>query len=92
MEAMTTTARHVSTSLPARAWAWLRRNALMIYAGLAVAYMLIPIAVIALFSFEKGNDQGELDFAWDGLQPKMKLSRQVMSMPRPLTNVIWPKC
>jgi spermidine/putrescine transport system permease protein len=30
---------------------WLRRNALPIYAGLAVAYMLVPIAVIAVFSF-----------------------------------------
>lgn len=38
-------------SAPARAWAWLRRNALLIYAGLAVAYMLIPIVVIAVFSF-----------------------------------------
>ncbi|HEY5942236.1 MAG TPA: ABC transporter permease [Solirubrobacterales bacterium] len=38
-------------SAPARAWAWLRRNALPIYAGLAVAYMLIPIAVVAVFSF-----------------------------------------
>jgi spermidine/putrescine transport system permease protein len=36
---------------PARAWAWLKRNALPIYAGLAVAYMLIPIVVIAVFSF-----------------------------------------
>ena len=35
----------------ARSWAWLRRNALPIYAGLAVAYMLIPIVVIAVFSF-----------------------------------------
>jgi spermidine/putrescine transport system permease protein len=66
MEAATATARHVSTSLPARAWAWLRRNALMIYAGLAVAYMLIPIVVVGLFSFETGNAQGELDFNWDG--------------------------
>jgi spermidine/putrescine transport system permease protein len=33
------------------AWSWLRRNALPIYAGLAVAYMLIPIVVIAVFSF-----------------------------------------
>jgi spermidine/putrescine transport system permease protein len=38
-------------SAPARAWAWLRRNALPIYAGLAVLYMLIPIIVIAVFSF-----------------------------------------
>ncbi|HZA58962.1 MAG TPA: ABC transporter permease [Solirubrobacterales bacterium] len=66
MEAATATARHVSDSVPARAWAWVRRNALMIYAGIAVAYMLIPIAIVGLFSFENGNAQGELDFAWDG--------------------------
>ena len=66
MEAATATARHVSDSVPARAWAWARRNALMIYAGIAVAYMLIPIAIVGLFSFENGNAQGELDFAWDG--------------------------
>jgi spermidine/putrescine transport system permease protein len=34
-----------------RSWAWLRRNALPLYAALAVAYMLIPIVVIAVFSF-----------------------------------------
>ena len=66
MEAATATARHVSDSVPARAWAWVRRNALMIYAGIAVAYMLIPIAIVGLFSFVNGNAQGELDFAWDG--------------------------
>jgi spermidine/putrescine transport system permease protein len=35
----------------ARAWAWLRHNALPIYAVLATAYLLIPIVVIAVFSF-----------------------------------------
>jgi spermidine/putrescine transport system permease protein len=38
-------------ALLARTWGWLRRNALPIYAGIAVAYMLIPIVVIAVFSF-----------------------------------------
>lgn len=38
-------------SVAARAWGWLRRYALPIYAGLAIAYMLIPIVVIAVFSF-----------------------------------------
>ena len=33
------------------AWEWLKRNALIIFACLAVAYMLIPIVVIAVFSF-----------------------------------------
>jgi spermidine/putrescine transport system permease protein len=54
------------SSVPARAWAWLRRNALLIFAGLAVVYMLVPIFVIALYSFEAGTAQGELDFSWDG--------------------------
>jgi spermidine/putrescine transport system permease protein len=35
----------------ARAWKWLREHALHIYAGLAIAYTLIPIVVIAVFSF-----------------------------------------
>jgi spermidine/putrescine transport system permease protein len=48
----------------ARAWAWLRRNALPIYAGLAVAYMLIPIVVIAVFSFGE-TPKGKLTFALD---------------------------
>ena len=44
---------------------WLRRNALMIYAGFAVAYMLIPIAVIAVFSFGE-TPRDRLNFALDG--------------------------
>jgi spermidine/putrescine transport system permease protein len=49
-------------SAPARAWAWLRRNALPIYAALAVAYMLIPIVVIAVFSFGE-TPKDKLTFA-----------------------------
>jgi spermidine/putrescine transport system permease protein len=45
-------------------WAWLRRNALPIYACLAVAYMLIPIVVIAVFSFGD-TPKGKLTFALD---------------------------
>jgi spermidine/putrescine transport system permease protein len=44
---------------------WLRRNGLMIYAGLAVAYMLVPIAVIAVFSFGE-TPRDRLNFALDG--------------------------
>ncbi len=47
-----------------RSWAWLRRNALAIYAGLAVAYMLIPIVVIAVFSFG-ATPKGKLTFGLD---------------------------
>ena len=46
------------------AWTWLRRHALPIYAGLAVAYMLIPIVVIAVFSFG-ATPKGKLTFGLD---------------------------
>jgi spermidine/putrescine transport system permease protein len=45
--------------------AWLRRNALMIYAGFAVAYMLVPIVVIAVFSFSEAP-RDRLDFSISG--------------------------
>jgi len=48
-------------TFPNRAWAWLRHNALPIYAGFAVAYMLIPIVVIAVFSFG-ATPRGKLTF------------------------------
>jgi len=48
-------------AVAAHAWGWLRRKALLIYAGLAVAYMLIPIAIIAVFSFG-ATPQGKLTF------------------------------
>jgi spermidine/putrescine transport system permease protein len=41
---------------------WLRRNVLRIYAGLAVLYMLIPIVVIAVFSFAE-TPRDKLNFA-----------------------------
>jgi spermidine/putrescine transport system permease protein len=43
---------------------WLRERALNIYAGAAVAYMLIPIAVIAVFSFN--DPQGTFNITWQG--------------------------
>ena len=49
---------------PARAWGWLRRNALPIFACLAVVYMLIPIVVIAIFSFG-ATPKDKLTFALD---------------------------
>ena len=48
------------------AWRWVRRNALLVYAAIAVLYMLAPIVVIALFSFDKTSG-GKLDYAWNGL-------------------------
>ena len=48
------------------AWSWLRRNALLLYAALAVLYMLLPILVIGLFSFDQ-TSTGKLDYRWSGL-------------------------
>ena len=44
--------------------AWLRRNGLMIFAVVAVLYMLLPIAVIIGFSFN--NPAGRYNFTWVG--------------------------
>lgn len=46
------------------AWAWLKHRALIIYGGLAIAYMLIPIVVIAVFSFN--DPAGKFNFTWKG--------------------------
>jgi spermidine/putrescine transport system permease protein len=65
MESATATVRaRPSVSAPTRAWSWLRRNTLKIYAGLAVAYVLIPIGVIAVFSFaDASENRDRLSFA-----------------------------
>ena len=65
MEATTATAPYVRReSVLRRAWNWLREHAINIFAGLAIAYLLIPIAVIILFSF---NDPiGKYNFEWVG--------------------------
>jgi spermidine/putrescine transport system permease protein len=68
MESATATARPAISGGPIRAiraaWAWLRRNGFKIYAGFAVAYMLIPIAVIAVFSFaDASENRDRLAFA-----------------------------
>jgi spermidine/putrescine transport system permease protein len=44
--------------------AWLRKNAILIFAIIAVLYMLLPIAVIAGFSFN--NPAGRYNFTWVG--------------------------
>ena len=59
----TTSARAAAPGLGARAWKWLREHALHIYAGVAVAYVLIPIAVIAVFSFADAPPRDRLLFA-----------------------------
>jgi spermidine/putrescine transport system permease protein len=64
MESATAAARPRAMAAPSRAWSWLRRRALNIYAALALAYILVPIAVIAVFSFvEASANRDRLTFA-----------------------------
>lgn len=51
-------------SLPARFWGWLRFRAINIYAIFAIAYMLVPIAVIVMFSFN--DPTGRYNLTWVG--------------------------
>jgi spermidine/putrescine transport system permease protein len=51
-------------SLPRHAWSFVKRYALPAYAGLAILYMLIPIIVIAVFSFGE-TPKDKLTFALD---------------------------
>jgi spermidine/putrescine transport system permease protein len=47
-----------------RAWTWFREHAINIYAALAIAYMLIPVGLIAVFSFN--DPAGKFNFTWEG--------------------------
>ena len=51
-------------SIGARLWARTRRYALTIVAGLAFAYLLLPIAVVVLFSFN--DPAGRRNLTWQG--------------------------
>jgi spermidine/putrescine transport system permease protein len=64
MEAATVTPQSRRPAGPARAWKWLREHAIVIYAALAVAYMLVPLIVIAVFSFN--DPAGKFNFTWEG--------------------------
>ena len=56
--------RGESESRTALAWRWLREHGVNIVAGLVVVYMLIPIAVIFVFSFN--DPAGRYNFTWVG--------------------------
>src|SRR5213083_421414 len=66
MEAGTATAPAYSArgSTLQRIAKWLREHGVNIFAGLAIAYLLIPIAVIIFFSFNK--PAGKYNFTWVG--------------------------
>ena len=51
-------------SAPARAWRWLREHAISMVGVAVVIYLLVPIAVIFVFSFN--NPAGRYNFTWVG--------------------------
>ena len=51
-----------------RAWAFVRHHVLTVYAALAFFYLLLPIAVVVLFSFN--NARGRFNFTWQGFTLK----------------------
>ena len=48
----------------ARAWAFARHHTLTLYALLALAYLLVPIGVVILFSFN--DPRGRFNYVWQG--------------------------
>jgi spermidine/putrescine transport system permease protein len=64
MEAHTATLPQRRLSAGSRAWKWVRENAIVIYGILAIAYMLIPIGLIIVFSFN--DPAGKFNFTWQG--------------------------
>ena len=51
-------------SVGSRAWAAVRRHTLTVYAILGFAYLLLPIAVVILFSFN--DPAGRFNYVWSG--------------------------
>jgi spermidine/putrescine transport system permease protein len=47
-----------------RAWRWVRHHALTAYAVLAFTYLMLPIAVVILFSFN--DPAGKFNYVWSG--------------------------
>jgi spermidine/putrescine transport system permease protein len=43
---------------------WVRRYVLTVYAGLALVYLFLPIAIVVLFSFN--NPAGRFNYTWQG--------------------------
>jgi spermidine/putrescine transport system permease protein len=57
-----TVAPRAKPGLAARSWRFVRRHALTAYALLAVGYLMLPIAVVILFSFN--HPTGRFNYIW----------------------------
>ena len=50
-------------SVGARIWAFVKRHVLTVYAVLVVGYLMLPIAVVILFSFN--HPTGRFNYVWN---------------------------
>lgn len=69
---------------PARLWRWLRERAVNIVGGLVIAYLLVPIAVIFVFSFN--DPSGRFNFTWVGFT--LAHWKNVFGIPE-LNEALW---
>jgi len=64
MTSVAATPPRARAGLLARAWRLVKRHALTVYALLAVAYLMLPIGVVILFSFNA--PEGRFNYVWQG--------------------------
>jgi spermidine/putrescine transport system permease protein len=57
------TAARQRPAIGARAWAFARRHVLTVYSALFFVYLLLPIAVVVVFSFN--NPAGRTNYTWE---------------------------
>jgi spermidine/putrescine transport system permease protein len=61
---MTVAAEAIRPAPRISVWAFVRRHALTVYAILALAYLLVPIAIVIAFSFN--DPAGRFNYTWQG--------------------------
>jgi spermidine/putrescine transport system permease protein len=58
------TASRSRPGVAARIWRYVKRHALTVYAFLVIAYLMLPIAVVIMFSFNA--PAGRFNYVWEG--------------------------
>jgi spermidine/putrescine transport system permease protein len=64
MSTVAVPARRERPRFLAAAWAFVKRHVLTVYSILFFAYLLLPIAVVIVFSFN--NPTGKFNYTWQG--------------------------
>src|SRR5690349_23397586 len=64
MSAVAATSQPRTRSSAASAWAFVKRHVLTVYSLLFFAYLMLPIAVVVMFSFN--HPSGKFNYVWQG--------------------------